>query len=322
MRNGRSRKHGVTRIAALDIGTNTILLLIADLDERGEISPIREMERTTRLGQGLTQTRRLRSDSIRASLRVIHEYLALCKNLNVDRVRLAGTSALREAQNADEFVDAVYRRSGLRVEILSGAEEARLSFLAVQRDLGRGEPVLVLDIGGGSTELIEGRGEDVTKVYSLDLGAVRLTERYLLSDPAKDDEFGHMTDHITETFRCLSIHPPPLIVGLGGTITALSAVRFGENPMDPARIHGSALWRHDVEQQVLVYRRTTLCQRLRIPGLPQERADVILAGSAILLGAMETLGFDRLRVSCRGLRYGLIYAAFQGEHIEKGEKPC
>jgi exopolyphosphatase/guanosine-5'-triphosphate,3'-diphosphate pyrophosphatase len=310
------------RLAAIDIGTNTILLLVADVAQDGKISPLQDVERTTRLGRGLARTGRLDPGPLEQSLRVVHDYMTICRDMKVTEILSAGTSALREAENAEEFLDAAARRFGLRVNIISGMEEARLSYLAVEKEIGTHAPLMVIDIGGGSVELIVGRGGTVCELHSLEMGAVRLTEDFLLSDPVAEEEFRRMVVHITQKFQSLAITPPRGVVGLGGTITTLSAVNQGTRCLDPSRLHLSSLSRRAVNQQVLLYKSMPLNQRRRIPGLPKERADVILAGAAILLGAMDALGFNRLTVSCHGLRYGLIYAAMQAKWIEKGRESC
>lgn len=310
------------RLAAIDIGTNTILLLVADIGEDGKIFPLRDMERTTRLGWGLVETGRLHPESMEKSLQVIKHYLSVCRRMEVERVLMVGTNALRTATNSDDFVNSVHRCSKLRVQIISGEEEATLSYLAVEGEMGQGSAILVLDIGGGSVELIVGKSGQISDFYSLDIGALGLTERFLKSDPVVEGEFRQMADHISQKLCSVAIKPPKQVVGLGGTITTISAVQRGKNRFDPSLLHGSLLSHEDVNQQVLLYKRMSQNQRCCIPGLPRERADVILAGAAILLGVMNILGFRRLIVSCRGLRYGLIHASASGQCIEKGGKSC
>lgn len=320
---GKHRQGGpVSRLAAIDIGTNTILLLVADIDEEGKIFPLKDVERTTRLGRGLAKTGRLHDETVRESLHVIEDYQIICRALEVDQILMVGTSALREAENAHDLLDSIHRRSGLRIRIISGDEEARLSYLAVEKEMGRDSPLLVMDIGGGSVEFIMGNKERISDLHSLDMGAVKLTESFLRSDPVTEQEFCRMMDHITQNLHALAITPPKYVVGLGGTITTISAVHRGNNRFDPAQLHGSTLSHEDVNRQVRLYKRMNQSQRLRIPGLPRERADVILAGAAILLGAMNILGFEGLVVSCHGLRYGLIYATAHGQCIEKVGELC
>jgi len=301
-----------TRIAAIDIGSNTILLLVADVGEDGRVHPVREVERTTRLGRGLAKTGHLHPEALKESLGVIDDYLAMSKVLGVDRILIVGTSALRQADNAGDLVDSVEHLYGLEIRIISGLEEARLSFLAVDKEMGRGAPILVIDIGGGSVEFVLGEGGRISHLESLHLGAVALTETFLLSNPVSQEEFRQMTDHIASNLRRLTFTPPEDVVCLGGTATTLAAVRVGARGFDPSLLHGSLLSYREVARQVSLYRMMTREGRLGIPGLPEERADIILAGAAILLEAMRFLGFASFKVSCHGLRYGLVYAILQG----------
>lgn len=312
----------MSRLAAIDIGTNTILLLVGEIGEDGKIYALKDVERTTRLGRGLAKTGRLHPEALRQSLHVIDAYLTICKSMDVDQILMVGTSALREAENACDLIDPVRQGHGLTVHIISGHEEARLSYMTAEREMGRGSPLLVMDIGGGSVEFIVGNKGRISDLCSLDIGAVRLTETFLRSDPVTEEEFQQMMDYIIQNLHSLAITPPKRVVGLGGTITTISAVHRGDTRFDPSLVHGSSLCHEDVDQQVSLYRRMSQCQRLQIPGLPRERADVILAGAAILLGAMNILGFEGLTVSSHGLRYGLIYAAAHGQCIEKTGESC
>jgi exopolyphosphatase/guanosine-5'-triphosphate,3'-diphosphate pyrophosphatase len=312
----------VRRLASIDIGSNTILLLVAETAEDGKIFPLKDTERTTRLGRGLASTGRLQPESLKKSLEVIDRYLKICRRMKVDQVLMVGTSALREADNASDLCRAVQCRYGLTVQILSGEQEARFCYRAVEKEMGRDSPLLVMDIGGGSTEIIAGKKGRISDLHSLNLGAVRLTEAFLRSDPVTEEEFRQMMDHVTRNLPPLVIGLPKRVVGLGGTITTISAVHRGMERIDPSLLHGSALSLEDVRRQVRLYKGMSHTQRLRIPGLPRERADVILAGASILLGAMNLLGFERLIVSCHGLRHGLLYEIADGTYIEKDEKSC
>jgi exopolyphosphatase/guanosine-5'-triphosphate,3'-diphosphate pyrophosphatase len=312
----------VKRLAAIDVGTNTVLLLVADVGENGRFFPVQDMERTTRIGRGLAATGRIHPESLSKTVEVIEAYLAVCQDLGVHDVHMVGTSALREAENGVDLVNIVQRRFGVTVRIISGEQEAGYAYLAAERDLGKGHPLLVVDIGGGSAEIIVGEGENIRAYHSLNVGAVGLTETFLRSDPIREDEFQSMVDHITRNLRTLAFPHPTKVVGLGGTITTLSAVHTGNECFDPARIHGSLLSRDEVRRQVLLYRGKTLAERCQIPGLPRERADIILAGAAILLEVLKIIEVEELVVSCHGLRYGLLYAAARDLCIEKSRKSC
>jgi len=312
----------VKRFGAVDVGTNTVLLLVADVDDEGKLLPIHELERTTRLGRGLASTGRLHPESLTKTLETLDTYRAVCDRLGVDEIHIVGTSALREAQNGDDLVNAVERRFGLTLRTISGVEEARLSYLAVEREMGSGRPLLVLDIGGGSVEFIVGEEGSLLSVHSLSVGAVGLTETFLRSDPVTEEEFSAMTDHIIRNLADVTLPRPTKAVGLGGTITTLSAVQEGREGFSSQEIHGTRLSRHEVDRQVVLYRARTVEERSYIAGLPGERADVILAGAAILVQALSILDLEEVTVSCHGLRYGLLYAATEDQSIEKSGKSC
>ncbi len=283
-------------------------MLVADMDKDGKITPLEDSERTTRLGRGLLETGIIHPESLKKSIEVIDHYLTTCRNMGVDRVLMAGTRALRTAKNAHLLLQYVHRHYGLTIQIISGEEEARLSYLAAEKEMGLGSPILVLDIGGGSTEIIMGYTGRISELTSLNIGALHLTERFLRTDPVTEKEFQHMVERIRRDLGTVAIKSPKRVVGLGGTITTLASVRMGRDPVDMSRLHGSSLSRREVRKQVRLYKGATHQQRLRIPGLPRDRADVILAGATILQVAMNLLGFDHLIVSCHGLRYGLLYA--------------
>jgi len=300
------------RYAAIDVGTNTILLLIAEQGADGRLHTIFDVETTTRLGQGLAKTGEINARAKEKSIHVIQRYLSLCRNEGVTEIVAAGTSALRDARNRWDFVRRVRRRCGLEVEIISGEEEARLSYLAVARDRKWSSGTLVIvDIGGGSTEWIYGDGSDQVLVFSEDIGSVRLTEQFLTSDPAEEREYQAMASHVRNAVNNI---PPAggdaTLVGIGGTITTLCSVKQGLKEFDPSRIHHGLLTLEDIQAQIQQLRTLPLKEREAIAGLPSERADVILAGATILLYSLLRLGSDRIWVSIHGLRHGLILDRF------------
>ena len=310
------------RFGAVDVGTNTVLLLVADVDDEGKLLPVEELERTTRLGRGLGSTGRLHPESLTKTLETLETYRAVCNRLGVDEIHVVGTSALRESQNGEDLVKAVERRFGWTLRTISGEEEARLSYLAVEREMGSGRPLLVLDIGGGSVEFIVGQEGSLLSVHSLSVGAVGLTETFLRSDPVTEEEFGSMADHITRNLADVALPRPTKAVALGGTITTLSAVEERRKGFSSHKIHGTRLSRPEVDRQIALYRGKTVEERSHIPGLPSERADVILAGAAILVQALSILDLKEITVSCHGLRYGLLYAATKDRSIEKTGNSC
>jgi len=290
------------RCAAIDIGTNTILLLIAEQTPEGLPQTIMDLETTTRLGEGLLRTHRINPHAMQGSIDVIDRYLSLCRDMGVSKVVAVGTSSLREAKNRSEFLRRVKRRCGLKIEIISGQEEARLSYLAVAKDQKWSSgPLAVIDIGGGSTEWIYGDAVGDVRAFSLNIGSVTLTEQFLTSDPVKEGDYQTMASHVGKLLMDI---PPlkgnPPLVGIGGTITTLFSVKQGLRDFDPSRIHYGLLKLKDVPLE----------ERKTIAGLPPERADVIIAGATVLLHSLLRFGSNQIWISCHGLRYGILFERF------------
>ena len=296
------------RVASIDIGTNTILLLIAEV-EGEKLEPLFEMETIVRLGEGVHKNGILLKEATDRGLQTLTQYLGRCQTMGVQRIFAVGTSALREAKNSEDFLRLVKDRLDLSIEIISGEEEARLSFLAVARDLKEWKKsILVVDVGGGSTEFILGKGDQIAQWVSLPLGSVRFTEQFLRSDPVREKEWEQMEGEILK----LLVHIPHSgeafsMVAVGGTATTLASVEQGLKEFTIDKIHHFLLIKEALGKQLLLYRSKTLEERKKIPGLPPNRADVILAGGAILYMAMEELNCLSALVSCHGIRYGLLY---------------
>jgi len=296
------------RVASIDIGTNTILLLIAEIEGR-RIKPLLERETIVRLREGVQKDSVLYQDSMKRGFQTLAQYLEHCQTMGVQKIFAVGTSALREARNSEVFIRMVKERLGLSIEIISGEEEAQLSFLAVVRDLEElKDSLMVVDVGGGSTEFILGRGDQIVQWVSLRLGSVRFTEKYLLSDPVQEGEWKKMEREIRKLLGKIP-HPlgPFSMVGVGGTATTLASVEQGLEEFDRHMIHHFVLKNESLKNQLDVYRSKTIDERKNIPGLSPARADVILAGGTILYLAMERLGCPSVLISCHGVRYGLLY---------------
>jgi exopolyphosphatase/guanosine-5'-triphosphate,3'-diphosphate pyrophosphatase len=295
-------------MASIDVGTNTILLLIAEI-EGEKVNPLFEMETVVGLGKGVQESGILVAEAMQRGLQTLSEYLERCQRMKVQKIFAVGTSALREAKNSSEFLRWVKEKLNLSVEVISGEEEARLSFLAVVKDLKEEkEPIFVVDVGGGSTEFILGRGDRIDQWISLPLGSVRFTERYLHSDPVREEEWNTMEERIREFLvRIPRSQEPFSMVGVGGTATTLASVEQGLEQFIPQKIHHFVLRKEALKNQLVLYRSQTVEERKRLPGLPAARADVILAGGAILYLAMEELNRPSVLISCHGVRYGLLY---------------
>jgi exopolyphosphatase/guanosine-5'-triphosphate,3'-diphosphate pyrophosphatase len=296
------------RVASIDIGTNTILLLIAYVEE-GQLKPLFEMETVVRLGEDLQKSGVLSREAMERGFRTLSHYLDHCRKMNVRKVFAVGTSALREAKNSRDFLSLIEERLHLPIEIISGEEEAQLSFLAVAKDLKEMKTsILVVDVGGGSTEFILGRNDHIAEWVSLPLGSVRFTEQFLSSDPVQEEEWQRMVRKIRELLTRIPHSQVQLsMIAVGGTATTLASVDQGLEEFIPEKIHHSLLTRESLRNQLTLYRSKTIIERKEIPGLHPARADVILAGGTILYLAMEETGSFSALVSCHGIRHGLLY---------------
>lgn len=216
----KSDPTSLKRVASIDIGTNTILLLIAKVEE-GKVNPLFEIETVARLGEGVQKNGILLKEAMDRGLQTLAQYLKWCQELEVQKVFAAGTSALREAKNSEDFLNLVKEKLDLPIEVISGEEEAQLSFLAVAKDLGElKEPILVVDVGGGSTEFILGKGDQISQWISLPLGSVRFTEEFLRSDPVQEEEWEKMERKIQGYLVTIPHSQEPIsMVAVGGTAT-------------------------------------------------------------------------------------------------------
>jgi len=296
------------RVASIDIGTNTILLLIAEV-RRGKLITLFDTETIVRLGEGVQKNGILSEGAMERGFQTLEGYLKKCHKMKVQKIFAVGTSALREARNSAQFLTMVKEKLHLSIEVISGEEEASLSFLAVARDLKEAEKsILVVDVGGGSTELVQGKGGAILQSVSLPLGIVRFNEKFLLSDPVKEEEWKAMAEEIRKQLSGFPFPKEPLsMISIGGTGTALVSVELGLEKFIPEKIHRFILTREALRNQLFLYRSKTLEEREKIKGLPSARADVILAGGTILYLIMEGAGCSSFMVSTHGVRYGLLY---------------
>jgi len=303
------------RGAFFDIGTNTILCVIAEIRDTGRFRVLEDMAEITRLGQGVDQTGRISAEGEERSLAVLKRYHCRCEDLGVDEIVAVGTSALRDAANSGEVCARFKDELGFEVRVISGAEEAAYSFVAVQRGLSLAErQILVIDIGGGSTEFISGDQFGISQAVSIDLGSVRLTERFLFSDPVRADEVTRMNAAIDQELPRLSEHgidPDPTfaLVGIAGTFTTLVAMEKNLAQYRHRDVHGSTLTLEAVKRQLERLKRRSVAERRRLAGLEPQRADVIFAGACLLERIMDRYQADRIIVSDQGVRYGLLHAA-------------
>ena len=299
--------------AGIDVGTNTILMLVADLEADGAFRVVADRAEIARLGEGVDRARSLSAAGVERALEVLRDYVRACQSLGVTEIAAVGTSALRDARNAKSFIDRLKRELHLDLRVLSGAEEAAACFLSVEKGLalGAGE-VLVVDVGGGSTEFIRARDKKLQGWASLDLGSVRLTERHLRSDPASPEECARLARAVDRSLGQLREEwggkiSPPVMVGVAGTFTTMAAVEKSLVRYSHSEVHGSRLGRAEVERQVGLYQSKTVAERKHIAGMEPLRADVILAGALLIERIMTHFRVDEAIVSDQGVRYGLLY---------------
>jgi exopolyphosphatase / guanosine-5'-triphosphate,3'-diphosphate pyrophosphatase len=302
----------MTRLAAIDVGTNSVRLYVADAVADGSVGVDRDLV-ITRLGQGVDRDGRLAAVAMRRTLEAIARYHERATSLGAGRVRIAATSAVRDAANRDEFLGAVQDATGVRPEILTGDEEARLSFLGATSELGEGAPFLVLDIGGGSTEFVLGDREPEAWI-SIDVGSVRLTERHVRSDPPSAQELRAVAadaDGAVERARGIVGSAARTLVGLAGTITTMAAVALGLKAYDRDAIHHARLSLERVREVDAMLASVDVDRRRALPAMPPGREDVIVAGSVILRRVMEGFDFDEVLVSEADILDGLVLDAIR-----------
>ncbi len=300
------------KIAALDIGTNSTRLLIANLISRTNLSVLRKESVITRLGKGLNISKILSGKSIEKTLEALSSYNAIMKNEKVEKVRIVATSAVREAENRQEFLAEVKQRFDMDVEVISGIEEAKLSFNGATYGASFNDRfnVLVLDVGGGSTELTLGGPLRPVRVFSFNIGCVRLTEEFIHNDPPTTDELRAIKKNIRgvaeKAISGILYERPRKIIGLAGTVTTLSAIKQHLEIYDYKKIHNAELKLIEIEAIFEQLINLSLEKRKMIVGLEADRADVIIAGTLIVLEILKLLGFNELVVSEHDILDGLV----------------
>lgn len=297
--------------ATIDVGTNTLRLLIAEAVSPDDFTVLHEEQEITRLGEGLIPTRLLQDGPRRRSLVVLRRFAEVARSFKAEQVAAVATSAVREAMNREELIVEIARETGLTLRVIDGREEARLTLLGVRHGLRLGSRrVLVVDVGGGSTEFVLAKGEAIEAIVSTGLGVVKLTEQYLLSDPPTDGELRRVKEVVGARIDRLRGELPRLeeaqLVGTAGTVTTLAAIDLALATYDRQKVQGHCLGLARVMELLARLASLPLRERRRIPGLESGRADVILAGAAIVGASLERLGYKEIRVSDGGLREGIL----------------
>ncbi|HET9324413.1 MAG TPA: Ppx/GppA phosphatase family protein [Gaiellaceae bacterium] len=306
------------RVAAIDQGTNTTRLLVADVED-GRVDDVRARSEITRLGEGVDSRRRLLPVPIARVRNVLTDYRREAEALGAERVLLTATSAVRDAENGEAFLGEIEWSYGFTTRLLAGDDEAELTFRGVTSDRRLVGPTLVLDIGGGSTELVVAGPDGIASRRSVDIGSVRLTERFLHGDPPAEGELAACAAHVSRTIpERLDVADA---IGVAGTITSLAAVELRMEEYDRDRIHGHRLTLEAIEREVARLAALPLAERARVTGLHPDRAPVIVAGGIIVRETLRQLGLDGLTVSVRDILHGIaLEAALLPEPVE-GDAP-
>jgi exopolyphosphatase/guanosine-5'-triphosphate,3'-diphosphate pyrophosphatase len=303
---------GARRYAAVDVGTNSVKFHIGERSADGGWRAVVDRAEITRLGEGLAETGVLNPSPMKRTIDAIAGMVDEAGREGVDEIVAVGTAGLRIARNSADFVAAVRDRCGLDLEVISGEEEARLSYLAATSALDLGEGSLVVfETGGGSSQFTFGEGKRVDERFSVDVGAVGLTERFGLADVVSEEALTGVLDELATELGRLDGRPPPAgLVAMGGAATNLAAVKHELATYDPDVVQGTVLDLAEIDRQIELYRTQTADERRRIVGLQPKRAEVILAGACIVRTVIAKLGRQSATVSDRGLRHGLLLERF------------
>jgi exopolyphosphatase/guanosine-5'-triphosphate,3'-diphosphate pyrophosphatase len=350
-------ERSLRRVAAIDVGSNSTRLLVADVDvgraSRGDGEPgdggvdhgggVRALERqsrVTRLGRGVDLSGQLADEAIEATCAAIGDYLGICREHDVEKVAAIATSAVRDASNGAAFVAELRERFALSARVFDGEEEARLTYRGATAERPPAVSTLVIDIGGGSTEIVVGNGAEIGFHASLQAGVVRHTERHIASDPPTTAELEALAADVRGLIEASLTRPPepsrsgapfplhawerrtgtagegpvPVEAGIAvaGTPTSLAAVELGLEPYDPARVHGHVLSLATIQRELSRFASAPLAERAAIPGLHPDRAPTIVAGCVILVEAMRAFELDRIRVSEHDILFGTALEAAAG----------
>lgn len=295
------------RVAVIDVGSNSTRLLVADVD--GSVSVQERQSRVTRLGRGVDLSGQLADEAIEAACAAIADYVEICRDAGAERVTAIATSAVRDASNGEAFIAELRERFALSARVLDGEEEALATYRGATAEEPPTIPTLVIDIGGGSTEMIVGTGAEIAYHDSLQAGVVRHTERHVSGDPPAAVELEALADDVrTLIAGALARHSEVSAsagIAVAGTPTSLAAVALGLEPYDPARVHGRVLSLEMIQRLLSQFASAPLAERQAIPGLHPDRAPNIIAGCVILVEAMRAFGLDRIQVSEHDILYGM-----------------
>ena len=301
----------MTCVASIDVGTNTVRLLILKTEPGGGLREIDQERAITRLGEGMDTEKRLLSHRMDATISVLAGFRSKCREFDPVTIRAVATSAVREAGNRAEFVQRAKKEAGIEIEVISWEQEAGLMIEGVLWKLpGAEKQVLAFDIGGGSTEFILARDRQIVSSAGTLLGTVRLTEKFISRHPVEENEYCALTEHLRNELKKvrekLADFSPEMLVGTAGTVTTLAAIDGDVFPYDPEKIHGTTLSRDRVEEILKQLKRKSLDERVAMKTMEKGREDLIIAGSVLTLETMRAFDCDQLTISEHGLREGIV----------------
>jgi exopolyphosphatase/guanosine-5'-triphosphate,3'-diphosphate pyrophosphatase len=296
----------------VDMGTNSTRLLVGDVED-GEVKELERRSTVTRLGRGVDTSRQLATEAIEDVVSAVGEYIKLYEPLEPDVVLALATSAVRDAENSGAFIAELRERFALNARILTGEEEARLTYVGAVAGRAPSDGTLVIDIGGGSTEIVVGSGREMAFHTSLQLGTVRHTERHIRNDPPTAPELEALAEDIRKQLFAelaaadvFEIHTG---IAVAGTPTSLAAIDQELDPYDPERVHGYVLSLDAIQHMYSMLSGKSLEERLKVPGLHPGRAPTIVAGVVILIQAMRAFGLQEIEVSEHDILYGAALEA-------------
>jgi exopolyphosphatase/guanosine-5'-triphosphate,3'-diphosphate pyrophosphatase len=293
------------KYASIDIGTNTVLLMVAEIKER--IEEIYDTATITRLGEGLKQTGNLSTEAMERTLNALRRYRAIADKNQVQDILCVGTAALREAKNRDVFLELVNKELSFPIRVISEHDEAFYTYLSVRQNLtDETESVIIIDIGGGSTEIIYGNRENFIDFISLPVGSVKLTEMFIQHDPPLDDEIRLLRDFLKSILKLPFGKGIQSVVGTAGTITTLGSIAIGLCQWDKKQIHGLRLSLQRIDNVVYQLANMALCERNTLPGMEKGREDIILQGIILLQEIVRYLGAEELVIDANGVRHGVL----------------
>ena len=314
----------MTRVAAVDLGTNSTRLLVADVDE-GRIREMARETNVTRLGEGVDERRRLLPLPIARVRNVLADYRRTIEGLGAEKTLAIGTSAIRDAENGEAFLGEIEWSYGFSTSLLSGHDEAMLTFRGVTSERTLADGTVIVDLGGGSTELVAGGGEGMRWHDSLDIGSVRLTERYLYSDPPTEAELAACAEAAQQLLAERVPHEirdwVSSAVGVAGTITSIAALDLDLEEYDRDRVHGHVLTENVLQQQLERLASATVAERRDLRPLDPARAPVIVGGAVIVREVVRFFGLDAIEVSERDILDGAALAAAALPETEEGAAP-